>query len=298
MSRLVAWSLAALLIALLAAPPASAQKRDLYVSLGDSWAMGVQPTGPGGKGRNTSAAIPDQLASVLRRRGRRVRVVKLGCGGATTTEMLRGRPDRSDPPCNEHTPVYRNRTPATSQVTYGERYLRRNRDRLALVTLVVSGNDLSACVRNGQVDGACLTSGLAAIRRNAGTIARRIRAAAGRSVPIVAHGYHDIFLGYWRSEPTRSLAELSQVFFRDQWMPALARAYRQAGVDFVDVASETDAYARLEGDNPANVALVCRETWFCERQDIHAKPAGYRRVAELIAAELPRRTATGRARRR
>jgi hypothetical protein len=36
------------------------------------------------------------------------------------------------------------------------------------------------------------------------------------------------------------------------------------------------------------VAEVCRLTYYCEFRDIHARTEGYRIIAELIAATLPK----------
>jgi hypothetical protein len=43
------------------------------------------------------------------------------------------------------------------------------------------------------------------------------------------------------------------------------------------------------GEIPRPVADVCRLTYYCEFGDIHARTSGYRLIAELIAATLPRR---------
>jgi hypothetical protein len=37
------------------------------------------------------------------------------------------------------------------------------------------------------------------------------------------------------------------------------------------------------------VAKLCEYTYYCEFRDIHARTDGYRLIAELIAATLPRR---------
>src|SRR5437016_6619992 len=88
--------LAALALALLAAVPlaagAAARKpaARYYLALGDSLAQGMQPD-PAGIVRNTSEGYADQLYAIEKQRIANLRLVKLGCGGETTTSMLTGR---------------------------------------------------------------------------------------------------------------------------------------------------------------------------------------------------------------
>lgn len=281
-------------LALLALPSvAGAQKRDLYVSLGDSWAMSVQSS-PTNVLRFSDRGYVEQLLRQQRARGKRWRLVQFGCAGTTTEEMIRGNP-ADDGSCTGHRPRYRNRSASTSQLATAERHLRRNRARVALVTVIVSGNDLYACAPRGNVDFACLDRELAEIEVNVGTIARRLRAAAGRKVKIVALGYPNIFLYYWTDPDKRFVAEASQGVYKDRWMPNLRAGYRRGDIRFIDLADTFGSYGSLAtadvnlppyGMVPRAVATICRETWFCQHQDIHPKTAGYRRIASAIRQSL------------
>src|SRR4051812_45220222 len=82
----------ALLGALVLAAPASADaakpKQQLYVSLGDSYASGWQPTAVG-KGRNTTNGFAYQVPAAAKKRGYDLKLVNFGCGGATTSSLLK-----------------------------------------------------------------------------------------------------------------------------------------------------------------------------------------------------------------
>jgi lysophospholipase L1-like esterase len=290
-----ALALTAVLLLLVPAA-ASAQRRDLHVALGDSWSVGIQPTGEDRAPQRTAAGWTRQLRSRLRAGGRTARLVELGCSGATSEEMFRGRTDRSRPPCTGHRqPRYRNRSARTSQLRYAERYLRRHRRELRLVSINISGNDLTPCVRGDSPDLECINAGLRRMRTNVAVIARRVREAAGRRARIIGLGYPDLYLSYWVRENTRGLAGLSVGIFRDQWMPLLRRAYARRNIDFIDLARVFDSYEPLEpanvnvppyGNLPAPVARICLETWHCSIQDIHPNRRGYERIARAVLARL------------
>src|SRR4051794_7393846 len=76
---------------LLAVPAAGmAAKRpakQLYVSLGDSYATGFQATGVR-QGHNTTNGFAYQLPRYARDRGYRFKLVSFGCGGANSTSIL------------------------------------------------------------------------------------------------------------------------------------------------------------------------------------------------------------------
>jgi hypothetical protein len=81
-------------VALMGLAPAVAQAaqppKRFYVSLGDSYASGWQPTGVG-QGRNTHNGFAYQVPRLAARRGYRLVLVNFGCGGATTTSLIAAR---------------------------------------------------------------------------------------------------------------------------------------------------------------------------------------------------------------
>src|SRR4051812_44219683 len=93
-------------IALASPAAAKTAKTQYYVSLGDSYAVGYQP----GKG-STREGFADQTVTKAKRRGYNLKLVNFGCGGATTTSIVRakgcakparalGGPDYSDTQAN------------------------------------------------------------------------------------------------------------------------------------------------------------------------------------------------------
>jgi len=275
-----------LLLALLAvlALPASAaavtRVADRYLSLGDSYAIGYQPTAPG-RGAATRNGFADQLLPLARERGYRgLRLVNLGCGGATSTSML------ALPGCPlpaRSAPSYRGRT----QLGAAERYLRRNRGRVALVTVSIGGNDVTSCAAAGPGAGACVVAAARLLDRNVRVIARRLRRAAGRDVRIVGLTYPNVLLGLATTGAPEdlALAQLSVTAFREVVNPTLASAYASARIGFIDVTRATGGYAPL----PVAAATICRISFFCELRDIHLRTEGYGEMARLIARRLPRR---------
>jgi lysophospholipase L1-like esterase len=289
-------SLAAALVAaatLLLVPASSqAATKQLYVSVGDSYATGYQATGVR-QGRNTTNGFAYQIPGLARRRGYDLQLVNFGCGGATTASML-----TQTEPCHPRARGPRGRTwGGRTQLGAAERFLRRNRDRVALVTVSIGGNDVTKCaVAPDPI--ACVGEAVATLEKNVATIATRLRRAAGPKVRIVGITYPDVILGGWVGEnPNQALAELSVVAFKQFINPALKEAYAKGKARFVDVTAETGAYTPLDqtttlapyGTIPVAVAKVCELTYYCEYRDIHAKTAGYRVIAEMVAETLPRR---------
>jgi lysophospholipase L1-like esterase len=290
MSRII--TLTAALVALAVALPgaASAAPR-LYVNLGDSYATGYQRNGPANAGRSTRQGYADQLVPRLQARGYgRLRLVNFGCGGATTGSL--------------NTQGCAPRARAVGGASYGgrsqlaaaERFLRRNRGDVALVTISIGGNDVTRCATQGDQAVPCVVAATGAIRRNLTVTLRRLRAAAGRRVPIVGLTYPNVILGeHVLGNP--ALAELSIVAFRDVINPTLRELYGQVGGRFVDVtrgfAGETPFTVTTPlppyGTVPVAVARICTLSYYCQLRDIHLRTAGYREMARLIAAALPRR---------
>ena len=281
----------ALLLALGLPAAAQAADRDYYVSLGDSYAAGYQATGPG-TGKTTRNGYAYQLVGEARERGHRLKLVNFGCGGETTTSILRRKSACGGPAVGG--PRYRGRT----QVAAAERFLRRHRGEVGLITVSIGGNDVTSCA--GQPDPIpCVTAAVESIEKNVGTLTKRLRKAAGKKARIVGLTYPDVILGNWvTGQPAdQDLARLSVVAFQALINPALEKVYKGAGGRFVDVTAATGAYTPLEqtttlapyGTVPVAVAEVCRLTYYCEFRDIHARTSGYRVIADLIAKTLPKR---------
>jgi lysophospholipase L1-like esterase len=285
-----ALALAAALVAP-AAADAAKPKKQFYVSLGDSYAVGYQATGVG-EGSSTRKGYADQLVKAARKRGHRFELVNFGCGGETTVSILKRKSACGGPAVGG--PRYGGRT----QIAAAERFLRRHRGEVGLITVSIGGNDVTACAREADPI-PCVTAAVASIEENVGTLTERLRKAAGKKTRIVGLTYPDVILGSWVSgQPAdQDLARLSVVAFQSLINPTLKKVYQQAGGRFVDVTAATGAYTPLQqtttlapyGTVPVAVAEVCRLTYYCAYRDIHARTNGYGLIAGLIAKTLPKR---------
>jgi lysophospholipase L1-like esterase len=287
----------ALLLLLLALPAsglaAKSPPTQLYVSLGDSYATGYQPTAQG-VGRNTRNGFAYQLPGLARPRGYNFQLVNFGCGGATTTSILEAKG------CVPRAralggPVYTNKT----QTAAAEAFLRANRGKVGLITVSIGGNDVTKCVSEADPT-TCVADAVKVIKTNVTKLAKRLRAAAGPNVRIVGITYPDVILGLWTTgkQSDQDLAKLSLFAFRGLLNPAFKESYTSVRRgSFVDVTNATGAYTPLEqtttlapyGTIPVAVAKVCQLSYFCQFRDIHARTNGYKIIAQLIAKTLPNR---------
>ena len=122
-----------------AAPPAP-----YYLALGDSLAIGWQPTGFG-TGAPSDQGYVDQLYAQLQQQDANLRLQKLGCSGETTTTMIEGGI------CSY---------PRGSQLAQAVAFLRTH--RVALVTLNIGGDNILHCISLAGVDRRCVLEGIIA----------------------------------------------------------------------------------------------------------------------------------------
>jgi lysophospholipase L1-like esterase len=263
---------------------AARSKPTYYVSVGDSYSVGYQP----GLG-----ATPGYTATVARTT--RLTLVNFGCAGATTTSILTtvGCPDPL--PHTGGAAHY----PTTTQAAAAEAFLRAHRGHVGLITVLIGGNDITACALAAN-PATCVAAVLTAVKANVVTLAEGLRAAAGSKVPMIGLTYPDVILGdyiYPSQPPTAArigVAQASVTVFKSLFNPALSRAYALAHGRFVDVTAATGAYTPLTrtvtlspyGSIPSAVASVCTLTWFCAKGNIHATTKGYTLIGKLILAKF------------
>jgi lysophospholipase L1-like esterase len=257
------------------------------VSLGDSYASGYQPTvGNDGHG------FAYQVGGFAKKRGYHLKLVNFGCGGATTSSLIKqkGCPRAARGPGS---PSYSK----TTQLAAAEKFLRKHRGEVKLITVSIGGNDVTKCATVPIAEvGDCVGDALEGINANISKAVKGLRKAAGPKPKLVGITYPDVILGGWVRPGGRDLAEPSVTVFKTLINPALKKQYESVGGKFVDVTAATGAYTPLTqmttlapyGEIPVAVAKVCELTWYCERGDIHAKTSGYRVIAKLVAERLPR----------
>lgn len=252
-----------------------------YVSLGDSYSVGYQPSPKPGSTSGYTAVVA---------RGTNLELANFGCGGATTTSIL------STVGCPASVRAAADAVSYTSQTqaAAAEAFIRRHRGHIGLVTVSIGANDVTHCA-SGANPIPCVAGALQELGPHVTTLAKGLRAAAGPKVAIIGLTYPDVILGGWvypPGKPDRSLVALSVTAFKSLINPELKKAYASAGASFVDITSDTGAYVPLSrtttvakyGTIPVAVAKVCQLTWYCQLGNIHAKSAGYTLIGKQILA--------------
>ena len=276
------------LLTLVSAAPADAGRARYYLSLGDSLAQGMQPDAAG-LTLNTDQGYADQLYAIEKRKIPGLQLVKLGCGGETTTSFLTGQGNAGDAFLLGCAPA------GGSQMVAAERFLRQHRHRgeVALVTLDIGANDIDGCEAEDAIDTTCVIRGAAHISANLPVIMRRLRRAAP-GTPMAAMTLYNPFLELYLTPGGQAEAIASDEYAHNV-NAGLARLYRAGGfrVAHVDVAFHTydiSAKTSLAGQPqpvPVAVAEVCRLTWMCAPApvgpNIHANKAGYGLIAQAFA---------------
>jgi lysophospholipase L1-like esterase len=243
-----------------AAPPTP-----YYLALGDSLALGVQPTALGLA--PTNKGYVDDLYAVLRLRQPNLRLAKLGCSGETTTTMLNGGK------CDYYE--------LGTQLAEAAAFIRSN--RVVLITLSIGGDNVLSCFNLQLFDVSlpCVDQGLDAMGPELGQILEILRGAAGRHVPIVGMNYYDPFLAASTLGPVGvPLAKFSLLVTLDM-NARLGAVYSGFQVPVADVARAfriTDTTMVPGYDLPLNVLLELAWTWI-GAFDIHPNVKGYGVIA-------------------
>jgi len=287
--RLASVAFCAVTLVLMAVAPAEAARARYYLSLGDSLAQGMQPD-TAGLTVNTDQGYADQLYVIEKRRIPGLKLVKLGCGGETTTSFLTGQGNSGDALLLGCNPA------GGSQMVAAERFLRTHRGRgeVALVTLDIGANDIDGCETENAISATCVIRGAEHISSNLPVIMRRLRRAAAPGTPMAAMTLYDPFLELYLTPGGHAEAIASDEYAHNV-NEGLTRLYRAGGfrVARVDAAFRTYDISRstsLAGQPhpvPVAVAEVCRLTWMCARTpvgpNIHANRAGYGLIARAFA---------------
>jgi lysophospholipase L1-like esterase len=281
-----------------------------YLALGDSLSVGIQPDATG-TDVPTDQGYPDQLASMLQRRGHDLRLVKLGCSGETTVTFIDGgictypgntqdgnsAQASSGQPAADSQAAADSQPSADSQLAAATQFLRQHRGQVGLVTIDIGANDLNPCIALGQATQiqACLTALIPQVVANLTTIMSSLRQAGGAPVQIIGMRYYDPELADWLTGPAgQSLAQAS-VGLLDTYNGYLAGVYQQYGADVADVFTAFDTTDFTDqvalpglGTLPRNVATICQLTWECvpppQGPNEHANAAGYHLIAETFLA--------------
>ncbi|MEX2122744.1 MAG: SGNH/GDSL hydrolase family protein [Woeseia sp.] len=279
-----------LAILILATPAFSAADNNgvrYYVSLGTSLSVGIQPDAAG-VNQPTNQGYADQLFDIIEPHFRKVRLVKFGCPGETTTTMMAGGI------CTYS---------KGSQLAEAVRFLHAHKDNVELVTIDMGVNDIlsAGCILGTDVDFACIQGAFFEVSVNLPIILSVLREAADPETPIIGMNYYNTFLAAWLTGPAGQVlaiqsSELARIFNDD----VLGLTYGAFGIPVADVADAylSDDFATMvpfptpEGPLliPLNVAVLCQLTYMCALApvgpNIHANHTGYGVIAATFAALL------------
>ena len=277
-----------------------------YLSLGDSYSIGFQPTAvsstdPTGGTPGYTAYVADHEQMTLQ---------NFGCGGATTSSII-GTIGCSDPAAFDAVPY-----PTTTQEQAALDFIAAHPGRVGLITISIGGNDVTGCAQpNPTAASACLTAADSKITINVTRLVSSLNIAlssAGDNARIVGLTYPDVILGAYVNPGGavgQALAAQSVQDFDLLINPTLKSAYT-SGVPNGTFVNVTDAPFRrassgadtpltftqrtkVYGIIPVAVQEICRLTFFCSLQNIHANTRGYRFIGRLIVAALEPHRLTG-----
>jgi hypothetical protein len=278
------------------AAPKPKPVKGILLSLGDSYAVGWQELPGGGQG-STHNGPADQLVPLAAARGWHLKLVNLGCGGATTTSMLTASavgcvPQALAPGATNY--------PNKSQTQAAVDFIKSHPNQVKVVTVSISGNDVDGCPTQPDPT-ACVKANMPKAIANVTKIVKQLRAAGGQQMRIIGSTYPDVELGLWvhptvLGPNTLALVPGSISAFQDVINPGLKKAYGTVGAAFVDVTQATGAYGPFLAANdptfgqiPVPVAKVCTLTFFCDGSfNIHMKTPGYHIISALEAKTLPK----------
>jgi len=287
--RLARSAICVAVLAVVSVVPADAARARYYLSLGDSLAQGMQPDAAG-LTLNTDEGYADQLYVIEKRKIPGLELVKLGCGGETTTSFLTGKGNSGDALLLGCNPA------GGSQMVAAERFLRthRRRGEVALLTLDIGANDIDGCESEEGIEANCVINGANHISNNLPVIMRRLRHAAAPGTPMAAMTLYDPFLQLYLTPGGQAEAIASVGYARnvDEGLTHLYRAsgFRVARVDAAFHTYDLSKKTSLTGQPqpvPVAVAEVCNLTWMCAPApvgpNIHANHAGYGLIAQAFA---------------
>jgi lysophospholipase L1-like esterase len=201
-----------------------------------------------------------------------LRLVDLGCSGATTTTFISGGG------CS-----YAD----GSQLGAAEAFLRAHRGQTAVVTLDLGINDVDGCMSLTSVDGGCVRAGLSRAAAGIAAIVAGLQ-AADPTVPLVGSDYYDPFLAAWRTGSSgRTVARQSAagILALDQLLTSdytvadvpVARVSARFGITGLGSADTVTV-----GSTPGAVTRVCALTWMCSADDIHPNDLGHAEMAAVF----------------
>ncbi len=267
----------------LAASSLGVNKTVLYLDIGASVSVGVQPTPRDPTGQPTNRGYSNRLVTIEAAKGISLKLTELGCPGESIAMMIKG-PD----------PCY---VAPDTQLSDAVAFLHAHRAAETLVTVDLGFNTLDVCLRGLDIDLTCVTPKLALLRQQLRQVMRALIGAAGQHVVMVGLGHYNPYLTKSVKEGAAEVFAKNSVVALRRLNQALLEVYSSFNIRMADVAKafhEEDTRAvRISKKEvtTANVQYECKFTWMCAPKpfgpNLHPTDAGYQAIAQAIAAILP-----------
>jgi lysophospholipase L1-like esterase len=257
----------------------------LYLDIGASVSVGVQPTPRDPSGQPTNRGYSNQLVTLEAAKGVTLKLAELGCPGESIATMLHG-PD----------PCY---VAPDTQLSDAVASLRAHHDSVTLVTVDLGFNTLDVCLRSLDIDLTCVTAQLSLLRQQLGQVMRALTKAAGPNVVFIGLGHYNPYLTKSTKEGAAEVFAGNSLVALLQMNQSLSQVYGSFKVRMADISrafheEDTHVVRNTKKEiTTANVQYECKFTWMCAPKpfgpNIHPTDAGYLAIAKAIEAVLPAR---------
>jgi hypothetical protein len=255
----------------------------LYIDIGASVSVGVQPTPRDPRGQPTNRGYSNRLVTLEAAKGVTLKLSELGCPGESIATMLHG-PD----PCYV--------TPDT-QLSDAVVLLRVHHASAALVTVDLGFNTLDVCLRTLDIDLTCVTAQLSLLRQQLAQVMRALTKAAGPKVVFIGLGHYNPYLTKSTKEGAAEVFAGNSLVALRRMNQSLSQVYGSFNVRMADISKafheqDTHVVRNIKKEiTTANVVFECKFTWMCAPKpfgpNIHPTDAGYLAIAKTIQAVLP-----------
>ncbi len=255
----------------------------LYLDIGASVSVGVQPTPRDPTGQPTNRGYSNRLVALEAARGITLKLTELGCPGESIAMMIHG-PD----------PCY---VAPDTHLSDAVVFLHNHHGAATLVSVDLGFNTLNACFHHLDIDLTCVTPQLALLRTQLTYVMRTLTRAAGPHVTFVGLGHYNPYL-------TKSTKEGAAEVFAGNSVPALRRlnqtlaqvygSFKVPMADVVEAFHEEDmTKVRISKKEVTtrNVQYECKFTWMCAPKpfgpNLHPTDAGYQAIAQALQLVVP-----------
>jgi lysophospholipase L1-like esterase len=267
------------------AASASIKTSILYLDIGASVSVGVQPTPRDPRGQPTSRGYSNRLVTLEAAKGVTLKLTELGCPGESIATMLHGLD-----------PCY---VKPDTQLSDAVTLLHAHHDAVTLVTVDLGFNTLNICLRNLDIDLTCVTGQLSLLRQQLGQVMRALTKAAGANVVFIGLGHYNPYLTKSTKEGAAEVFAGNSLVALRRMNQSLSQVYGSFNVRMADISRafhEEDVHVvrnTKKEITTANVQYECKFTWMCSPKpfgpNIHPTNAGYLAIAKAIEAVLPAR---------